>query len=224
MSRGLGVPDGARAWVITVSDRAFSGAYADTSGPLLADALSAMGFSVVGRRVVPDEEEMIVDALATAVASRSELVVTTGGTGLAPRDVTPEATRRVVEREVPGIAEALRAAGRETVAAAMLSRGVAGVSGTTLVVNLPGSTGGVRDGVAILGTVVAHAVSQIRGVGDHGRGGSDSHGPDSHGHGPDSHGHGPDSHGHGPDSHGHGPDSHGHGRAGDGERVARGRE
>jgi molybdenum cofactor biosynthesis protein B len=169
MSSTAGVPDGARAWVVTVSDRAYAGAYEDASGPLLSAALSAIGFAVVGHRVVPDDEDMIVEALSAAVATRPDLVVTTGGTGLAVRDVTPEATRRVVEREVPGIAEALRAAGRATVPAAVLSRGVAGTCGTTLVVNLPGSTGGVRDGVAFLGGVLGHAVSQLRGLDDHGR-------------------------------------------------------
>jgi molybdenum cofactor biosynthesis protein B len=183
MSEASHVPDDARAWVITVSDRAFAGVYQDSSGPLLAGALSAMGFSVIGQRVVPDDEDMIVDALAAAVASRPDLVVTTGGTGLAPRDVTPEATRRVVEREVPGIAEALRATGRENVPAAMLSRGIAGVTGATLVVNLPGSAGGVHDGIVVLGTVLAHAVSQIRGLDDHGHGGHGGHGGGANGHG-----------------------------------------
>jgi molybdenum cofactor biosynthesis protein B len=164
---GAAVPPGSRAWVVTVSDRVCAGEYEDRSGPLLAAGLTALGFAVTGPRCVPDEEDMIVEVLSGAVADRAALVVTTGGTGLAPRDVTPEATLRVVEREVPGLAEALRAAGRDAVPTAALSRGVAGVGGATLVVNLPGSTGGVRDGLAVLGGVVGHAVSQIRGLGDH---------------------------------------------------------
>jgi molybdenum cofactor synthesis domain-containing protein len=116
--------------------------------------------------VVPDGPE-VEEALRAAVAAGPDLVVTTGGTGLTPTDGTPEATARVVDRMVPGIAEAIRAAGVSAgVPAAMLSRGVAGLAGRTLVVNLPGSTGGVRDGLAVLEPVVAHAISQARG-GDH---------------------------------------------------------
>jgi molybdenum cofactor synthesis domain-containing protein len=165
---GNGIPDGACAWVVTVSDRAHAGVYPDRSGPLLAAHLDRLGFAVAATRVVPDVREQIVAVLRAAVEAGADLVVTTGGTGLAPRDVTPEATREVIDREVPGLAEALRAAGREKVPTAILSRGLAGVCGTTLVVNLPGSTGGVRDGVAVLGTVVGHAVAQIRGEGAHG--------------------------------------------------------
>jgi molybdenum cofactor biosynthesis protein B len=134
---------------------------------LLAAGLDRLGFAVVATRVVPDVRDEIVAVLRSAVAAGADLVVTTGGTGLAPRDVTPEATREVIEREVPGLAEALRAAGREQVPTAVLSRGLAGVCGSTLVVNLPGSTGGVRDGVAVLGGVVGHAVVQLRGEGAH---------------------------------------------------------
>ncbi|MBL7492028.1 MogA/MoaB family molybdenum cofactor biosynthesis protein [Frankia sp. AgB1.9] len=160
------VPTGARASVVTVSDRAFAGTYADRSGPLLAAGLVELGFAVDGPVVVPDERDRIVAALWAALSAGADLVVTTGGTGLAPRDVTPEATAEVVERDVAGIAEALRAAGRDKVPTAMLSRGRAGVVGRALVVNLPGSTGGVRDGLGVLGAVVGHALDQLRG-GDH---------------------------------------------------------
>ncbi|WP_052914910.1 MogA/MoaB family molybdenum cofactor biosynthesis protein [Protofrankia sp. BMG5.30] len=167
-----GVPAGARARVITVSDRAHTGGYADRSGPLAAGALGRIGFAVDDVVVVPDESDAIVAALTAAVRAGAHLVVTTGGTGLAPRDVTPEATRLVIDREVPGLAEALRAAGRATVPTAVLSRGIAGVRDGTLVVNLPGSTGGVADGMAVLAGVVGHAVAQIRGGGEHHHAGS----------------------------------------------------
>ncbi|WP_322752149.1 MogA/MoaB family molybdenum cofactor biosynthesis protein [Frankia sp. Cas3] len=167
MSHALEVPDGARARVITVSDRAYAGSYADRSGPLAAQALGLIGFAVDDVVVVPDDRSAIVIALEAAVAAGIHLVVTTGGTGLAPRDVTPEATRQVIDREVPGLAAALRDAGRAAVPTAVLSRGVVGVRGGTLVVNLPGSAGGVSDGVRVLAGVVGHAVAQIRGGGDH---------------------------------------------------------
>ncbi|MBL7494794.1 MogA/MoaB family molybdenum cofactor biosynthesis protein [Frankia sp. CNm7] len=167
MSGSAGLPEGARASVVTVSDRAFHGTYADRSGPLLADGLAGLGFLVDAPVVVPDERDQIVAALRAALSAGADLVVTTGGTGLAPRDVTPEATADVVERDVPGLAEALRAAGRAKVPTAVLSRGLAGATGRALVVNLPGSTGGVRDGLEVLGQVVGHALAQLRGAGDH---------------------------------------------------------
>jgi molybdenum cofactor synthesis domain-containing protein len=155
-----------RALAVTVSNRAAAGVYEDRSGPVLAELLGSAGCSVDGPVVVPDGDPVEV-AVRDAVASGYDLVVTTGGTGLTPTDLTPEMTRRVIEREIPGIAEALRAAGAGAgVPAAILSRGVAGVAGRTLVVNLPGSTGGVRDGMAVLAPVLGHAVSQIHG-GDH---------------------------------------------------------
>ena len=160
------VPAGARASVVTVSDRAAVGAYEDRSGPLLAGGLAELGFAVDGPVVVPDDRERIVAALRAALAGGADLVVTTGGTGLSPRDVTPEATAEVLDRDVPGLAEALRAAGRDKVPTAVLSRGLAGTVGRALVVNLPGSTGGVRDGLGVLGSVVGHALDQLRG-GDH---------------------------------------------------------
>lgn len=166
MSASEGLPAGARAVVVTVSDRSHGGLRHDRSGPLLAELLGGLGFEVTDIVVVPDDVAAIRSALRQAVAGPADLVVTTGGTGLAPRDVTPEATREVIEREAPGLAEALRQHNRDAVPTTILSRAVAGVAGTTLLVNLPGSPGGVRDGVAVLAPVVGHAVAQLRG-GDH---------------------------------------------------------
>ncbi len=167
MSRSSSLPSGARAQVVTVSDRAYGGVYPDRSGPLLVAGLAELGFAVGPAQVVPDDRERITAALRAAVADGIDLVVTTGGTGLGPRDITPEATGDVIERPIPGLAEALRAAGRDAVPAAVLSRGLAGTAAATLVVNLPGSTGGVRDGLGVLAGVVGHAVAQIRGTDDH---------------------------------------------------------
>jgi molybdenum cofactor synthesis domain-containing protein len=156
-----------RAMAVTVSNRAAAGVYADTSGPVLVEMLSDAGCQVDGPVVVPDGEP-VTEVLRDAVAAEYDLVVTSGGTGLTPTDETPEMTRRVIEREVPGIAEAIRLEGRDKVPAAILSRGLAGIAGRTLIVNLPGSTGGVRDGMAVITAVLAHAVDQIGG-GDHPR-------------------------------------------------------
>ena len=159
-----------RALAVTVSNRAAAGVYEDRSGPVLADLLRQAGCEVDGPVVVPDGNPVEL-ALREAVSSGYDLVVTTGGTGLTPADLTPEMTRRVIDREVPGIAEAIRAGGAAAgVPAAILSRGLAGLAGTVLIVNLPGSTGGVRDGMAVLSGVLAHAVDQARG-GDHPRAG-----------------------------------------------------
>jgi molybdenum cofactor synthesis domain-containing protein len=155
-----------RAVVITCSTRASSGVYPDRGGPLIVEALRRQGFEVDDATVVPDGPA-VGEALRAALGAQPALVVTTGGTGLSPTDGTPEATRAVLDREVPGIAEAIRHAGVAAgVPTAMLSRGVAGVAGETLVVNLPGSTGGVRDALAVLEPVLHHALSQIAG-GDH---------------------------------------------------------
>ncbi len=159
------LPPGARAAVVTVSDRSFAGERPDTSGPLLAELLRELGFGVGDVVVVPDDLDRIT-AIVEVLAMTHDLVVTTGGTGLGPRDVTPEAVRPLLDREVPGLAEALRQDSRAAVPASVLSRGVAGTIGTTLVVTLPGSTGGVRDGVTVLAPVLAHALAQLRG-GDH---------------------------------------------------------
>jgi molybdenum cofactor biosynthesis protein B len=155
-----------RARVITVSDRSARGERADTSGPLLAGLLRELDLEVDGPVVVPDEVDALQGALRSAAASY-DLVVTTGGTGLSPRDVTPEATAPLLDRQVPGIAEALRQRGADAVPTAVLSRGLVGTIGRTLVVNLPGSSGGVRDGVAVLAPVLAHALAQLAGGGDH---------------------------------------------------------
>ena len=161
-----GLPAGARAAVITVSDRSHGGLRHDSSGPLLASLLAELGFDVAPPVVVPDEVEAVQAALRDAVASSYDVVVTTGGTGFSPRDITPEATRPLLERDAPGLVEALRQYRRDEVPTTILSRAVAGTIGTTFVCNLPGSTGGVRDGVAVLAPVVGHLVAQLRG-GDH---------------------------------------------------------
>ncbi|TDC69945.1 MogA/MoaB family molybdenum cofactor biosynthesis protein [Actinomadura sp. GC306] len=152
---------------VTVSNRAAAGVYADKSGPVLVEMLQDLGCQVDGPVVVPDGEP-VAEALRDAVAAGYDVVVTSGGTGLTPTDQTPEMTRRIIEWEIPGIAEAIRLEGRDKVPAAILSRGLAGVASGTLIVNLPGSTGGVRDGMAVLGRVLAHAIDQIKG-GDHPR-------------------------------------------------------
>jgi molybdenum cofactor synthesis domain-containing protein len=154
-----------RARVIVASNRASAGVYADTSGPLLVAGLNELGCTVDGPVVVPDGEP-VGQAVRQAVADGIDVVLTSGGTGISPTDRTPDVTRQLLDYEIPGIAEAIRAHGRTKVPAAALSRGVAGVIGRTLVVNLPGSTGGARDGLAVLGPILPHAVDQVRG-GDH---------------------------------------------------------
>ncbi|WP_203743693.1 MogA/MoaB family molybdenum cofactor biosynthesis protein [Actinoplanes cyaneus] len=165
----MGTPGGPpvtiRARVVVASNRAAAGVYADTSGPRLVAGLRDLGCEVDDPIVVPDGDP-VAEALRSAIADGVDVVLTSGGTGVTPTDRTPEATRGLLDFEIPGIAEAIRAYSRDKVPAAALSRGLAGVAGRTLIVNLPGSTGGAKDGLAILGPLLSHTVDQIRG-GDH---------------------------------------------------------
>jgi cyclic pyranopterin phosphate synthase len=167
-ARGSGtvLPAGTPAAVITCSNRSARGERPDDSGRILAEELTSWGCDVAGPRVVPDEVSAISAAIRTAIADGAALVVTTGGTGVTPTDVTPEATHPLLDRQIPGIAETLRAAARDRVPTSVLSRGLVGLASGCLVVNLPGSPGGVRDGVAVLRPLVGHLVDQAHG-GDH---------------------------------------------------------
>lgn len=152
-----------KAAVVVASNRAASGVYADTTGPLIVEALRADGWEVGDAMVVADGEP-VAEAIKLAIETGARVVLTTGGTGLTPTDRTPDVLRPLLDREVPGIAEAIRAHGlAKGVPAAMLSRGLAGVVGSALVVNLPGSSGGVRDGLEVVVPVLRHAVEQIVG-------------------------------------------------------------
>ncbi|ADG77454.1 Molybdenum cofactor synthesis domain protein OS=Tsukamurella paurometabola (strain ATCC 8368 / DSM / CCUG 35730 / CIP 100753 / JCM 10117 / KCTC 9821 / NBRC 16120 / NCIMB 702349 / NCTC 13040) OX=521096 GN=Tpau_0818 PE=4 SV=1 [Tsukamurella paurometabola] len=153
------------ATVIVASTRAAAGEREDRTGPLIVEWLVERGLGVTGPVVVPDGDE-VGAAIRAAVARGDALILTTGGTGLTPTDRTPEQTRPELDREIPGLADAIRTAGLPAVPTAVLSRGLAGIAGSALVVNLPGSTGGVRDGLGVLDGVLGHALDQIPG-GDH---------------------------------------------------------
>jgi len=154
-----------RAGVVTVSDKGYAGEREDVSGPLLANLLRNVGAEVVSQTIVPDELDQIKRVLVSlADGEGMDLVVTTGGTGPAPRDVTPEATRAVIEREMPGLAEVLRFEGYRRTPLAVISRAVAGIRGRTLIVNLPGSPKAVREGLETLAPILPHAIRMLRGV------------------------------------------------------------
>ena len=156
--------DRRRAHVVVASTRAAHGDYADRTGPLIEEWLRARDFDVTV--VVVADGPPVGESLRAAIETAGDLILTTGGTGLTPTDRTPEQTRPLLDAEIPGLADAVRAAGLPAVPTAVLSRGVAGIAGRTLIVNLPGSTGGVRDGLGVLDGVLDHALDQIAG-GDH---------------------------------------------------------
>ena len=152
-----------RFGILTLSDRSSRGERADVSGPALIAAIQGEGWSVVKQEVLPDEESAIREILASWANSRDvDVILTTGGTGFSPRDVTPEATRAVIEREAPGLAEAMRAASRKVTPHAMLSRIVTGIRGKTLIINLPGSPKGAVENLQVILPVIPHAVQLLR--------------------------------------------------------------
>ena len=155
------------ARVVIASTRAATGVYDDRCGPIIADWLSDRGFSIADPAVVTDGEA-VREALLVALGEGVDVIITSGGTGISPTDATPEATLAVIDYQIPGLADAIRRSGLPAVPTSVLSRGVCGVAGRTLVVNLPGSTGGVRDGLTVLADVLDHAVDQLAG-GDHHR-------------------------------------------------------
>ena len=152
-----------RAHVITVSDGVSAGTRTDTSGPVLVDLLERARFEVSGPEVVPDDQARIGDAITAAVVARADLVVTTGGTGLGPRDVTPQATSRLIDYEVPGLAELMRRAGASSTPLAALSRGVVGVRGRSMIINVPGRPKGARESLEAVLPALGHAMQLLHG-------------------------------------------------------------
>jgi len=148
--------------ILTLSDKGSAGEREDLAGPLIREMIAGIGATVELYEVIPDEKGLIIEKLIT-FSNKVDLVLTTGGTGLSPRDVTPEATREVIDKEIPGIAEVMRSAGMEKTKRAMLSRAVAGVRGNTLIINLPGSPKAVREGLEAIMDVIPHAVEKIKG-------------------------------------------------------------
>jgi molybdopterin adenylyltransferase len=170
-----------RLAILTISDASSRGERKDTSGPAISEALGKLGYTEVARRVVPDEREEIAAQLTSwCDGGQVDVILTTGGTGLSPRDVTPEATRSVIEYEIPGIPEAVRAGTAEKTRMAMLSRAVAGMRAGCLVINLPGSPNGVRQALEVIGPVIGHAIDIARGRDSHGSGQPDHPGHSGH--------------------------------------------
>lgn len=151
------------AFVITASARASAGVYQDLSGAFLVEGLTKLGYQVVGQTIVQDDKVQISTSINSALSKNVDLIVTTGGTGISPSDVTPEATRPFLEKELPGFAEAMRAYSRDKIPTADLSRGLAGINGKSLIVNLPGSPGAVKDGLLIIARLAEHIHEQLAG-------------------------------------------------------------